>query len=66
MEMIMGVELNALRKRLFTDNSVKNIKFFPGTNSDASPEDFAREINKFFAEAEDGGAQTIDVEHEID
>lgn len=62
----MNVELNALKKRLFTDNSVKNIKFFPGTSSDASPEDFAREINKFFAEAEADGAQTIDVEHEID
>lgn len=50
----MTIELEALKKRLFVDNAVINIKFFPGTNRDATPEDFAREINKFFAEAENG------------
>ncbi len=43
-------ELEALKKRLFVDNKVKNIKFFPGSNGDAGPEDMAREINKFFAD----------------
>ena len=58
-------ELEALKKRLFEDNAVKNIKFFPGNNADASPEDFAREINKFFAEAEDG-PQTFSLEQDVD
>jgi hypothetical protein len=47
----MQIELEALKRRLFVDNSVKNVKFYPGSNADASPEDMAREINKFFAEA---------------
>lgn len=58
-------ELEALKKRLFVDNSVKNIKFFPGSNADAAPEDFAREINKFFAEAEDT-PQRFDVDTDLD
>lgn len=46
----MQSELEALKKRLFDDNAVKNIKFFPGLSADALPEDMAREINKFFAD----------------
>lgn len=45
----MQIELEALKKRLFVDNKVRNIKFFPGSSVDAGPEDMAREINKFFA-----------------
>ncbi len=48
----MDIELTALKQRLFRDSKVRNIKFFPGPDGDASPEDFAREINKFFADAE--------------
>ena len=48
----MKVELEALEKRLYIDNHVKNVKFFPGSERDATPEDFAREMNKFFVEAE--------------
>lgn len=48
----MQLELDALKKRLYDDNKVKNIKFFPGISADASPEDMAREINKFFADPE--------------
>lgn len=47
----MQIELEALKRRLFDDNKVKNIKFFPGSDADSSGEDMAREINKFFAEA---------------
>jgi hypothetical protein len=65
LEVMTQVELKALKKRLFEDSSVKNIKFFPGTNSDASPEDFAREINKFFAEAENG-AESFNLEEDVD
>jgi hypothetical protein len=49
----MQLELEALKKRLFDDNKVRNVKFFPGSNADASPEDMAREMNKFFADPED-------------
>lgn len=48
----MQVELDALKRRLFVDNAVKNVKFFPGSERDAAPEDFAREMNKYFVEAE--------------
>ena len=61
----MRIELNALKKRLFEDASVKNVKFFPGPNGDASPEDIAREINKFFADAENG-AKAFDLETDVD
>ena len=61
----MKIELNALKKRLFEDASVKNVKFFPGSNSEASPEEFAREINKFFAEAENG-PKVFDLEKDVD
>jgi hypothetical protein len=50
--MTMHVELEALKRRLYIDNAVRNIKFFPGSERDASPEDFAREMNKYFVEAE--------------
>jgi hypothetical protein len=52
MEVDMNVELDALKKRLYIDNHVKNVKFFPGSERDAAPDDFAREMNKFFVEAE--------------
>ena len=61
----MKIELSALKKRLFEDAKVKNVKFFPGPNGDASPEEFAREINKFFADAEDG-PRVFDLEKDID
>lgn len=47
----MNLELEALKRRLFEDNRVRNVKFFPGTSADAASEDMAREINKAFAEA---------------
>jgi len=45
----MQLELEALKRRLFEDNAVRNVKFFPGHDGDATPEDMAREMNKFFA-----------------
>jgi hypothetical protein len=50
MEVEMQGELEALKRRLYENNKVKNVKFFPGLNADASPEDMAREMNKFFAD----------------
>ena len=52
----MQIELEALKKRLFGDNKVRNVKFFPGTSSDAMPEDMAREMNKFFADPHNADA----------
>lgn len=46
----MRSEIEALKQRLYGDNKVKNIKFFPGTSSDSDGEDIAREMNKFFAD----------------
>ncbi len=51
----MQIELDALKNRLFGDVSVKNVKFFPGRSSDATPEDMAREMNKFFADPHTNG-----------
>ncbi len=63
----MQMELNALKKRLFKDSSVKNIKFYPGTNSDASPEDMAKGINKYFAAAEnDSHEMDLDLDKDLD
>jgi hypothetical protein len=45
--------LEALKKHLFDDNKVENVKFFPGLWTDASPEDMAKEINKFFADPDE-------------
>lgn len=67
--MAMHINLEALKKRLYKDNSVKNIKFFPGSESDATPEDYAREINKYFADAESGpvdGENGGGLDHEAD
>ncbi|HEY3911195.1 MAG TPA: hypothetical protein VGM07_15075 [Stellaceae bacterium] len=61
----MAIELAALKKRLYVDSAAKNIKFFPGFNRDASPEDFAREINKFFGEAENDGS-SLDMNIDLD
>ena len=61
----MTVELDALKKRLFKDNSVKNVKFFPGHNRDATPEDLAREINKYYADAENG-THDLDLEKDLE
>ena len=60
MEVDMQLELEALKKHLFDDNKVKNVKFYPGSNADASPEDMAREINKFFADADEATESVTD------
>lgn len=49
----MRIELEALKKRLFDDNKIKNVKFYPGSNADSGPEEMAREMNKFFADPTD-------------
>ena len=61
----MQIEQEALKKRLYVDSKVKNVKFFPGSDREAAPEDFAREINKFFAEIENGETP-IDLSTQLD
>ena len=58
----MQSELEALKKRLFGDNRVKNVKFYPGSNADASPEDIAREMNKYFADPNNSQAISEEME----
>lgn len=48
--------LEALKKHLYRDNQVKNVKFFPGQSRDATPDDMARELLKFFADPSNGDA----------
>ena len=55
----MQIELEALKKRLFDDNQVKNVKFFPGSSADVTPEDMAREMNKFFADPTEGADDPV-------
>ncbi len=61
----MHIELEALKKRLYIDSKVANVKFFPGSNRDVSPEEFAGEINKFFADAQVNDT-TLNVDEELD
>jgi hypothetical protein len=65
LEIEMNIELENLKRRLYIDSRVKNVKFFPGSDREASPEDFAREMNKFFADAENGD-HSLDIEAELD
>ncbi len=47
----MSSELEALKKRLYGGQTkAKNVKFFPGSSTDATPEDMARQMNMFFAD----------------
>ncbi len=56
----MQIELDILKKRLYKDSAVKNVNFFPGSNRDVTAEDIAREVNKFYAEAEAGQVELIE------
>lgn len=42
-------EIDRLKKTLFVDNKVGDVKFFPGTKRDVTEEDFSREMNAFLA-----------------
>lgn len=61
----MRIEQHALKARLFDQGSAKNVKFFRGSDSDVSPEDMAREVNKFFAEA-GSGVDEIDLNKDVE
>jgi hypothetical protein len=55
-------ELEALKKRLYGgDLKAKNVKFFPGSNADSTPEDMARSMNLFFADPTESDGDGGDV-----
>lgn len=45
----MHSELDTLKRRLYVENQAQNFKLFAGKNADASSENMAREVNKFYA-----------------
>ncbi|GGG90642.1 hypothetical protein GCM10007420_02250 [Glycocaulis albus] len=63
----MQINVQLLKRRLFEDSAVQNVKFFPGSNRDVSADDIAGEINRYFVDAENGGAQEkLNVEADLD
>jgi anthranilate/para-aminobenzoate synthase component I len=59
----MGQHLELAKKRLFDKDSlaVTNIKLFPGSSRETSPEEFAEEINKAISQIEAGDYQLVDL-----
>ncbi len=49
-------ELQKLQSTLFEQNSVGDVKFYPGESRDATVEDMAREMNAFLADLKAGNA----------
>ncbi|WP_133248031.1 hypothetical protein [Comamonas sp. JNW] len=58
-------QLEIAKGRLFDIDSlgVTNLKLFPGTNRDASPELFAEQINKSLSQIENGDFDLVDSEY---
>lgn len=58
----MNQQLEMAKGRLFNVDSlaVKNIKLFPGTNRDATVEQFAEEINRSLSQISTGDFTAID------
>ena len=57
----MGKQLEAAKARLRAAG-VTNIKLFPGTNRDATPEQMAEEINRVLARIESGSDESGEYE----
>lgn len=58
----MSAQLDLAKKRLFdTDGlNVQNIKMFPGTSRDATPEQVAEQINRAISQIEAGDVEFVD------
>ncbi|MCB1782525.1 MAG: hypothetical protein KDI13_00880 [Alphaproteobacteria bacterium] len=58
----MGEQLELAKKRLFDSDSLNtgNIKLFPGTDRDTTPEQIAEEINKAISQIEAGDSEIVD------
>ena len=60
----MGQQLNLAKSRLFDTDSLalSDIKLFPGSNRDATREQFAEEINKVMSRIVAGDYDDVDVD----
>ena len=60
----MGQQLEVAKKRLFDKDSlaVTNIKMFPGSNRDATAEQFAEQINKSLSQIEAGDYDEVNLD----
>ncbi len=60
----MGQQLELAKKRLFDKDSlaVTNIKMFPGSNRDATAEQFAEQINKSLSQIEAGDYDEVNLD----
>lgn len=58
----MRSQLEFAKSRLFSDGGLitKNIKFYPGTDKDATPEEISEEINKAISKIEAGDFDSTD------
>lgn len=58
----MGTQLELAKTRLFDKDSlgVGNIKLFPGSSRDATPEQMAQQINQAISQIEAGDFDVID------
>lgn len=57
----MSDQLKMAKTRLFSEDglNVSNIKLFPGTNRDTSPEEMAEEINRALSQLEAGETEEV-------
>ncbi len=57
----MKTQLEVANTKLFGPGSlgVSNVKLFPGDRRDATPEQFAEQINKALSQIENGAAEEI-------
>lgn len=60
----MGQQLEVAKKRLFDEDALgaTNIKLFPGTSRDTTPEQFAEEINKAISQIEAGDYEEVNLD----
>ena len=59
----MGQKLEMAKKRLFDGEALEatNVKLFPGSSRDTTPEQFAEELNKAISQIEAGEFEEIDL-----
>ena len=55
-------QLDLAKSRLFGEGAlgVTNLKLFPGSNRDATPEQFAEQINKSISQIEAGDFEVVE------
>lgn len=58
----MPTQLDIAKRRLFDEEALNadNIKLFPGTNRDSTPEQMAEQINKAIAQIDAGDYELVE------